>query len=52
MKKLPRKKSPLVLHQEAIRVLTAPPLAAVVGGGWTTEPSNNGPSGCPGCISL
>jgi hypothetical protein len=47
MKKLPRKKPPLTLHQEAIRVLTSPPLAAVGGAAWTTEPSRLVTS-CPG----
>ena len=50
MKKLPRKNTPLILQQEAIRVLTAPPLAVVGGGGrWTTEPSL---TSCPSGQSL
>jgi len=40
MKKLPRKKSPLALHQEAIRVLTTQPLTVAGGAAWwTTQPS-------------
>jgi len=52
MKKPPRKKSPLTLNHETVRVLTTTNLAVIVGGRWTTEPSNEGLSGCPGCVSL
>ena len=49
MKKLPRKKPLLTLNQEAIRVLTTQPLAAVVGGAWTTEPTGMVTT-CPGML--
>jgi len=49
MKKPPRKKSSLILHQEAIRVLTTPPLAVVGGALWTTDPSKLFTS-CPGTL--
>jgi len=47
MKRLPRKKPLLTLHQEAIRVLTTPPVAAGGAVAWTTEPSKLVTS-CPG----
>jgi hypothetical protein len=52
MKKTPRKKPPLTLNHETVRVLNTKYLAAIAGGTWTTEPSNASPSGCPGCVSL
>ena len=52
MKKTPRKKPPLTLNHETVRVLSTPPLAVIIGGrAWTTEPSADAPSGCPGCVS-
>lgn len=52
MKKTPRKKSPLTLSHETVRVLSTQSLALIAGGIETTEPSNLAPSSCTGCVSL